>query len=64
MRFFPFGGTGSTRFLSLELGFPARAHTRILKGARTIPDLGDAPDIAPAHIAEAIQYRKLDRGVA
>ncbi|MCH8885987.1 MAG: hypothetical protein IIC13_05315, partial [SAR324 cluster bacterium] len=36
MRFFPFEGTGSTRFLSLELGLSARAHTRILKVARTI----------------------------
>lgn len=30
----------------------------ILKVVHNIPDLGDAPDIAPGHIAEAIQYRQ------
>jgi len=57
-------GTDCERLLERAMtqqGLSARAHDRILKVARTVADLESQPAILPKHVAEAIQYRTLDR---
>lgn len=58
------GASQSILKIAIEkLGLSARAHDKVLKLARTIADLEGASDISSEHVAEAVQYRSLDREI-
>jgi magnesium chelatase family protein len=55
------GGERTLELAVRKMSLSARAHDRILRVARTIADLDEAGAVAAKHVAEAVQYRSLDR---
>ncbi len=56
-------GTNMIKHAVYEMGLSARAYDKVLKIARTIADMEQQENIKPHHVAEAIQYRRLDRNI-
>ncbi len=54
-------GERTLELAARKMGLSARAHDRVLKVARTLADLAGEPRVASKHVAEAVQYRSLDR---